>query len=358
MSSSDVSAMEKPKRRMPRYLKGILIFLAVNTVITVVVLVWLYNSLLAYEAGTPTAALTRYFTHYANGEMEDVRAGAAFTPDAWNTWEDYDAWLKQQFGQVDPDALSYRTTGHTPEGATIYAVYAGQEKLGEVQLTQTDGGWRVSAPAVFKDPATITAPGHVAVAADGIPLTAENCTVQESLYEGFEELPEGYTQPRQIAYTLPPMLFDPMITATGAGGTECDLIADADTRTIQASPRLSDDTYQAMAARVEQVSKVYANFISEDVPFSSLAAHLLPGTDFYSRMRGYYVGWYLNHESFEFLDLEVFNIISCSETCFTGEISFTYEVNRRGTIHTFPSAYKLAFTLVDGNWMLVDLQVQ
>lgn len=347
------------KRGFPRYLLAVIILLLVNTVLIFLALNWLYNTLTEMEAATPATAINRYFQRLSEGDMDAIDTESGFVPDGANTWDDYHQYVKELYAGV-PQSLRYRKVSvNRPDGGQTYALYDGATRLGEILLYEgqgQDGGWRVCAPVEYGKTYTITAPGHVTVLMNGEPL--DKAAAVSAPVEAFADLPETEPQPVTLTYETSSTLHEPSFEAVDVWNRPCP-IAETDEGLV-ATVELDEETRAAYAARVEEVAKIYANYASNDVPFNTLGAHIYPGSELYGRMYNYPDRmWVIGHHTPTFHDLSVFDIISCSETCFTGKIEFTYNMveTGRNVEHSRPTAYFMAFTLVNGQWMLLDLQM-
>lgn len=337
--------------------KGLAVFAGVLAVAIIACLVALYGILANYEAETPTYAIGQYFQRLHSGKLDEIREDANFTPDAYNSWDDYFAVVNQMYGEVPEDGLLYRRTSReAPKNTVVYAVYRGEEELGEVYLEERDGGWRVYAPVEYQAGYAVTAPQFADVYCNGTLL--EKDTAEATTPPGYQTLPEGYTAPQMLYWQGPATLLPAEYTATGASGKECLLLADEETRSITVAAAIPQELATELEGRMETVANCYARLISQDASFTELAAYLVRGTDFYERMRTFDNMWYVPHERYVFKDAVFSGLVLYSENCAAGRIDFTYEVYQGANLHTFPSSYQMAFVRDEnGAWMLCDLQV-
>ncbi len=134
MNKRSENARQPRKKRTPRYLITILAIIIVNSIVIALVLNWMYGALLRYEATTPEAALDRYFSSLSAGDFTKIRAEADFVPNEYNSWEDYEAYLAGTYDGTT--ALKYRKMASDREDAQRFAIYAGEEKKGELYLSE------------------------------------------------------------------------------------------------------------------------------------------------------------------------------------------------------------------------------
>lgn len=350
----------KPRKKSSKYFSGIISLIIVLTVAILVILFILWQVLENYESKTPRAAMDAYFTQIAAGEFEEIKEDSGFTPTSMNSWDDYIGFLQGRYGNLSEDR-EYRQVAGGQAQSRRYAVYQAGKKIGEVELVASDTakhGWIVRTPVEFMTGYTVYAPQHATIFVDEVEVTEDIAQISSTPVEGFEDLPDPTLVPLQMEYKLEPMLADPQITATGPDGVPCELTVEEETFTVYAQVVLSEEEREEFSQRIETVAKAYATFISEDNTLTNLVQHLYPNTPFNEKMRGFYAGWYVDHESYAFENLQITDITSCSETAFTGDIEFDYVVQQGANTHVFPSSYHLSFVKDGDNWLLVELQVQ
>ncbi len=357
--------MEKPPRRRKttapkkhRYAKAMLALFCIFCLVIAALLFLLWQGLARYETTTPRAAMDGYFSLLAEKQYAALQAQADFSPSAMDSWEDYYAFLHSRFGEK-PGGFRYRRVAGTAEGQH-YAVYEGEEKRGELALyadKEAPHHWRVSAITDLQAPYTVTAPGHATVLANGQPLNAGAEGVTRELLAGFEALPEE-ARPLLLHYPLEPSLQTPVFTATGPGGLPCDITTDSAAATALVTVPLEEEAAAEYTARLEAAAKSYATFVTDDNTLGDLQTYLYPGTELASRMAGFYRGWYLEHQGYDFQNMQIQSLTSTSTNTFSGEITFDYLVYQYGTTHSFPTRYLMYFALYEGNWRLLELQVR
>ena len=323
-----------------------------------VVLFLLYGALENYEKTTPRAAINGYFEALAAGDYEDLKASSGFTPDEMNTWDNYFAQVKSRFTGV-PAEYVYRKVVSTDTDLEHYAVYLGDEKLGEVVLRPdktAEHGYTVSTAVDLLTPYTVRAPGHAVVQMNGADLLPSDPGVAVTEVPGFEELADPAQRPVVYEYTLQPTLAEPTFTAAAPGGNECTVQVDTTTRRVDVAVVPTPEQDALFRQRMQEAAEAYASFTTSDSPFSALAGYLVPGSTLRDSLSTYYAGWYLDHESTWVENLEITNLQSLSDTCFSGDISFIYNVQRNGEVHAFDANYHMNFVLQDGQWLLLSMK--
>lgn len=365
----------QPKKKRSKYWIGLLVFAIILAIAISLVLTWLYRTLEDYEKHTPQRALNQYFSQLAAGEYEQLKPYSGFTPGADGDWDAYFAILTQRFG-TSPDALSFRRTAAAglAEGEELYAVYAGEEKLGEVVLfpaSGTDSGWAVRSSVAFLQGYTITAPEFVEVLVNGVPLDPAQIVETKPVTVSYEKdgrplsvnifssLNDASLAPNIVQYQTGETLVEPQFAANASFGSgECLVEVDTETRTVTVSVPINPQQEEDCRQTMETVAKAYSDFITEDGPLSALRQYLYDETSLYKDFSEYQTGWYLSHESREFSNVTFSDIAMQSETCFTGHLDFTVTIVRQGKVHVFEPSYDMAFMYIGDEWLLVGLHAR
>lgn len=348
------------RKKRSKYPIVLLVLVLVNAILIALALRWLYATLLEFEAGTPATAIHRYFQRLHADDFEIINAESGFVPNSANTWEDYDAYLKRLYATVPQAPRHRKVAAQREDGGHTYALYDGDEKIAEVLLYDgagQGGGWRVCAPVEYGAEYTVTAPAHATVTMNGIPLPPADAA--RAGIAAFDTLPDPALAPALLTYRVPVTLLPPTLAATDPWGNPCALEEQGSPHHLRAAVELAEERRAEYAGLIEAAARVYANYATNDATFEELAAHLYPESELYIRMRGYTDSqWYVDHDTPTFSDITVYGIVSHSETCFTGEIDFLYELTEEGRLHSFPSSYHMALVQVEGQWRLLDLKVQ
>lgn len=343
-------------KKKSKFWLGLIILIVALAVIIAIVLAVLYKSLENFETTTPRAAIDSYFTQLAAEDYEQIKADSEFTPDEFNSWEDYTAFLHEKFGDT-PGGYRYRQIGGGGEaGAQTYAVYDGDERIGEVILTPSqtaEHGYSVRASLKYLDSYTVSALGHATVYVDGVELPKEGEGVTRTVNELFAEYEDP---PVTIEYTLAPSLAEPVVTVKGPEGEEGSLIVDEESRTMTAVLPVNEEQQAQWALRMEDAIKAYSLFISEDGSFAAFNQYLYPGTTYAANVQSFQAVWYADHDSYAFNNMEVRNIVATSPTTFEGEIEFDFDVGFQGSIKNYHSHYRMGFALYGDRWLLFNTQ--
>jgi hypothetical protein len=365
----------RARRRRSKYGLGLLIFFLVCLAVVAAALLWLYVALADYEKRTPKRALDGYFAMLAAGDYAGIGQDSGFLPDAMNSLDDRNAYLRQKFGAFWDGGLSYRQmeSAELAAGQRLYSVYSGEDRLGEAMLTPREdgeGGWTVQPLLEYLPGYAVTAPEGAAVVVNALALSQEQTVGRHPVIisymrdgapvevEIFQSMDDSSLAPQTVEYQTAPTLFEPQFSARAADGRQCEVTVDAEARTVSVSIPPDAEQHDAFAQRMELVARIYSDFITEDGPRSALRPYIHRGTSLYKNLSEYQIGWYIDHDARKFSDFSVSDIAIHSDGCFTGHIDFAVTVLRRGRAHVFNASYDMGFVQADGSWLLAGLHTR
>lgn len=349
------------------------VIIVINAGLIALALNWVYGVVSDYELHSPSTALTKYFSDLFGGGEEEIKRTSRFTPDANSSWDDYLSILRSRFARAEED-YSFRLTASADlaKGEELYAIYAGEDKLGEVILTPdeaTESGWAARSMVGYVDGYSIVAPPGVQVVMNGQPIPVEShvevLPVRVEYYKGdtltsidiFSKLHDQSLPPVLYRYETQQTLAEPTFTATAPNG-EPSVQVDVEHRSVLVLPPLTAEQEQLAGSTMEAVAKAYSDFITEDSTLANLMQYVYKNTDLDRDLREYQRGWYLDHEKREFSEFTFSSIAFHSDTCFTGHVDFDTYITFRGDLRTFEASYDMAFMLLDDKWQLVGIHAR
>ena len=123
-------------------------------------------------------------------------------------------------------------------------------------------------------------------------------------------------------------------------------------------PRPTAEQKEEFEEEIISTAVDYCKYITKDGTFYALNQHLYPYTDFYNNIRGFDNQWFSNHDSIEFRNMVVFDVMPIGDNAFIGSISFDYIVTNSKTTKTYSSTYQLFFVRNSRDlWKLTNLVI-
>ncbi len=352
---------KKEKSGFTGFKKFMAVFLAVQVVVICCGLIYLWQALRSYESSMPVHAAEYALELFENRRFEAIRDKSGFAPTAHVSEEDFDAYLGQKLDAAGELELKKYRSG---EQEAIYLVKAGEDTLAKVVLEKKqesdafgNTGWKIAKlQDVFamQQPCVVLAPEFAVLSANGEPVSEDFRTLQQTQY--YAGLPEGMETPIQACYTLEGFLTAPELTAQAPGVQECVIRETEQPNVYEVKALLSEEQAAEVQELAVEAAKVYARFISEDASFKQVAKYLVRESDFYNSLKTFYNGWYADHTSYEFENMQTEEFTAYSPDHISCKVSFTYVINSGGR-HEYPSAYEIFMVRTEDGWRVASMDV-
>lgn len=351
------------KKRSGAFKKFFTVFLCVDLAAILLGLGFVWMQLSSYENSMPMHTAQAAADLFRRRDYEALRTAAGWTPSEFESEEDFAHYIDWKLGDAQEIEVKKQHTG-TEE--VCYELLAGETPLAQAVLEQDPQpdrfgrqGWQLAGLRDITgegEPLVILAPETAQVRVNGQLLDDSYSAGEAEPVDGYTGLPEGYARPQQKRYELPGLLTVPEVTAEAAGTVtvEPDPASPGQIR-VSAAPEQA--VQEEVGAAALAAAQKYAQFITADASFGELSGWMIPGSECYQKTSTFYSGWYLDHESIAFEDVNVGSFVQYSPDHVSCELSFVYVVQRQGTRHEFPSAYQAYMIRTDAGWKAADLRV-
>lgn len=325
--------------------------------LTALALFGLWKLLAQYEASRPAVVAEKMAAALALGQLDSLEPALA---EQQSPFADAAALETALRGRLEGTQIASRSD---PENPDSYLLTSDGQPFARVTL-EPDGRqgmvgfpkWKAGSTSLLwqlTEEYTVTAPRQASVTLNGQPLAPEEG--ESGQLDGYKGLPEGMAAPELVRWTLR-AAGQPQLTASMEGSGECRVDWQGSAATVYLPA--SEELQQQLAPLAEEVSRLYARFITQDATFTQLAAHLIRGSTFYTSLTQFYNGWYTNHDSYQFENLELSDFQLYSPDHLSCRIKFDYTVHRGSRQYDFPSAYILYFQHTGDGWKLANLVIQ
>lgn len=275
-----------------KFKKGLLIYALVMLAVIFIGLFVFWQYIKAYEYSRPDYVVDRYVQRDLQRTLS--RNISNYTEQtAFETAEEQTQVLQDLLNNGN---FTFRKdTEEYTEETPVYAIYMGKQELGKIWLA-SDGNsfgfshWEVASSAFdlnrFAQTYTVTAPESVAVTANGVRLSAENCDMEQgvpeplALYAGELVQPPDWVTYRFTAVSLPEVRLD-------SDSEEYWMSWD------ETNPTVFTVTQQCGVELSEQLHTYAKDFVTAYINFTSNATgpglastYVLPGGTLYQRING------------------------------------------------------------------------
>ncbi len=325
--------------------------------LTALALLGLWQLLEQYEATRPATVAREMAAALSLGQLDSLEPALAGQQTSFADAAALETALRDRLQGAQIDSRS------DPDSQGSYLLTADGQPF--VQITLEPEGkkgllglqkWKAGSTRLLwqlTEEYTITAPRQASVTLNGQLLAPEEG--QTTQLEGYKGLPEGMAAPELVCWTVQ-TVGQPQLQASMEGSGECRVEWQDKAATVYLPA--SEELQQQVTPLAQEVSQLYARFITQDASFTQLAAYLVKGTEFYTSLTQFYNGWYTTHDSYKFENLEISDFQMYSSDHLSCRAKFDYSVYRGSLQYDFPSTYILYCQRTDSGWKLANLAIQ
>ncbi len=312
----------------------------VASLICAVGLGYLWYWLERYEKRSVNGALTEYTYMVARKEWD-----AIYQMDIENFVElnskeaiiDYLIWL---YGDRNMTGVTFAYAGGD-DYSQYYDVYYQEEKFCSLETRKPEGSetWKVRTVSQNHT--------YMFDVLDDTEFSINNVKISDRYYHEDGHIPYGFETldleenifPNTTRYTVGGFIYAPQVQLPD----DKMIVRDSTDNLFYIGPKPTKEQIEEYSEEIKETSFAYCMFITEDGTLYNLNQHLYPYTTFYDGINGFDNQWFSIHDSIEFKNVEVFDVMPIGENAFIGSISFDYEVIWGEIDKTYSSSYQLFF---------------
>lgn len=353
----------KPEKKRHTFSIVLLAFFTVLMFLSVCVWDYTWNRLEKYEATNIKRAEEDITEKFRLNKTDEILDEKAVEYDRFNRREDYMKYMLETFGSDYTGAELVK--GRTGEDGTVqYEIYLGNVKFAEYSAVPVSGGngWNC-VPADLNDElfvknhsVKIIVPEGAEVLANGTVLGKEFISAEKYEIHGYDGLDDKTLIPCFTVYdTGKIFISEPEVRAFDKNGREL-AIADGekDLQALIALPEPDGAQLAEIKSAAEKSALTYAMYITQDTSFEPLKQYLVPDSELYRRIKGFYHDWYRDHTTT--YDNVVFSdIVMYDEEHFSLHIEFDYHVNIGYRTNDYAVAYTMCLIKLDGEWKIAGM---
>ncbi len=342
-----------------------MVFLVLNLIAIFCGLSYVRRNLASYEASMPVYAAEAAAAIFEVRDYDQIAEKCGFIPTDFCSEQSFRDYLDSRLQSAEH--IEYKKQRSSAD-ETTYLLKANDEPLARAILRREEkpdafgrSRWKIAAfqdVYEFTAPYTISAPEFVTVSVNGIPLGEKNLRDSTELLGSYDGLPDSFARPKQRTYQVEGLLSEPTLSAAADNGCTCTLVPDQnDPHHLTATVQPNAQDAEAASAAATQVAQKYARFITQDASFRDVAAHLIPGTEYYNKIKTFYNGWYIDHNSYSFENMKIESLAQYDTDHISCKLSFLYVIQKGQKRFEFPSIYDVYLVRTDKGWKVADLLV-
>jgi hypothetical protein len=316
---------------------------------------YLWFWLARYESRSANGAMTDYMKLVAAQEWdkiydEDIQYFAEL-----NSREAYTAYLASTYNDSYVKDATFTKSGMDATGSVFYDVDMYSYKIAELELKKPDGSnsWKVRTISNDTSYDFDLLDPSIAFSINDVAINGNYDSTDGNAIAAFSELGLG-TLPTTTRYSITGLISAPNVSVTDADKYEAVRIAQGTQYLIGAKP--TDDQYAEMSQAIQDAAFAYCKYITKDGTFYALTQLLYPGTTFYTQMTGFDNQWFSSHNSIDFQNIQVYDVLPVGDSAFIGSISFDYIIKASDLTQTKSVYYQTYFIKNKaGKWKMTNL---
>lgn len=346
------------RRKRSRFLPFLGIYALILCLVCVGLLIGFANYLTEYEARTPNKALNEYIEWIKNKNFDAIYTAAGFSETVFNGKQDYLQYFERIYAG-SPDEIILRERPTTDQNSKQYSVYFDDKRVDIVNLIprQDDSGWIVVPQLTYHSDCVVYAAPEIRITVNEQELSLLGITGTAKQTDIFNGLHDSEYYPAVHAYTLSGFLNPPSIEALTLSGEVCKVVTDPKKPNTLLVIAPSSDEKRAEQERLGiEAAFTYAKFIARDAGRNTLLKLIYKKSELYDSIRNFSNAWFSKHDSYEFKNVRVHDIVQFTQEDFSCEVEFEpYYTTEEKTYKGEPVHYRIVFLKNEEQWQIISL---
>ena len=339
------------RRAMFKAIRNTFLF---TEVIVLAVLFFLYIWLRSYEASTPYVAFSNYLELVSNKDFDTIYDNYSTIFPQFNTREDYVNYLENMYGYVDFSQVTFEQQDYSDESFIYYNLDYNGTTISTVELCRDDEGvWQARTTSSLSTYTFETVDTNAKFYCNKILIDDLYLRNETDCIYSFYNLHNLDDCLNTNKYVVEGFVKDPVVsTDTGYAA-----VKDALKNYIYVGYEPNAEEKELYSGLIENVATAYSRYISEDGTFYNLRIQLHPDTEFYDAISSFDNSWFSTHDSYEFANMNIYDLVKLDDDTFMGSIEFDYIVKIYATekTSTYHNIYQLCFKKVNDTYLCTNL---
>lgn len=343
---------EKLKSGAKFYSNLLRIFIA-TLLIGIITCGYLYYWLYRYEKQSINGAMTQYVKDVTDRKFDKVYYDDSRYFVELNTKEAVTDFLLYVFGDKKPGGVTFSWADSSGD-TQYYDCYYRQSYICTLECKKPEGS------KVWKVRTLIGSANYDIDILDGSSIRINDIPITSSFSHDDDMIPgayEGYELdeklPNVTRFHISNLVGEPAITSEQSNDV---IVRDHSAYRYYVGPKATPEQYSDFAELITDTAMAYCQFITEDGTLYDLKQHLLPGTVFYDAVSSFDNQWFTTHESIEYQNLEILEVMPLGDNAFIGSIKFDYVVTATNVSQTYSNYYQMFFIKNDNEeWKCINI---
>ena len=325
----------------------------------------LYIYLYGLENYNSEVYLNKYLDLIKSDNYEEIMKYNGIKEDEFNTIKEFKMYIDREYGENHNKTIIIKNQMLSTEKDDIYKVQFDSKIIKEFKVSKTGekkfnyfNTWLVNKPEqnMYTEIVKIYAPLGVDVYLNEVLLNEDYIIKEEKVYSHYDGIKDlDYNHPKLICYEVNNLMGISSVQGKRNDGEPCKITLNDGNYEIIAN--IPPNEMEELKPLTEEFTKKYAAFIAENCKFSELSGYLYKNTQFYDTLKEFYNGWFPEHSSFGYEQVEFGNMMWYDENHASIQIKFNYYItygnNKR---RDYPVAYEVYFARIDGKWLVANVK--
>lgn len=309
-----------------------------------------------YESTTPNGALIHYVDQLEQKQYDAIYEESKKVYAQYNEKDTYTEYLESFYGNLDLSKATFEKQNYTSTEFQYYDMIIDGTPIATIEIKKDADKNKWNARTLTKvhsykidSPTT-----DLQMVVNDNLIGSDRIVARDTPSVAYSNLKNQEDAPLVTQYFIDNLIGDPIIDVQN---NEYILVKDAILDQYYAGPVIDAETLSEYEALIEKVATTYCMYITEDETFNNLRKLLYTKTEFYDAIRSFNNAYFSTHDSIEFKNMNVFDVVEIGEDGFIGSVSFDYIVYVGERSQTYSSTYQLTFLKVNGKWLLSNLAI-
>ena len=352
---SRTSSYQKRMQIGMKFYKRLFSLFVATVIICAVALGYLWFWLDRYESHHVNGAMTRYMEKVGKKQWHEIYEENAKYFVEMNDEDTYTRYLIWLYGDRNVSGMTFSYAGGDANNM-YYDVYYQQEKLCALELMKPEDSstWHVRTVSQSNE-YTFDILDHVDFSINGHTIDETYPHEEGKTPLAFESLDMKSRFPQVTRYTIEGFIDIPNVS------TESDkdmVVKDASANHLYIGSKPTEEQSARFIQEIQDTAFAYCRYISKDGTFYDLNQHLYPNTDFYYAISGFNPQWFTDHDSIEFRNVQVYDVLPVGDSAFMGTITFDFAILASDTSRIESNTYQMFFVKnSEGNYKMTNMVI-
>lgn len=323
---------------------------------------WLYR----YESKSVNGAMRQYVENACSGKWDRIYYDDTRYFTEFNSKDTVSAYLRGIYEGKNPSGIVFSYAGSPNEGITkLYNAYYQNSQISTLEVVKPENSsrWKVRTVGLYNEYKFDLLDENIKFRINGIPITDEYPFENNVTVHGFDELKIHDSLPKVKQFTLSGFISPPVVDLEDPN--EYMAVRDYTGNQMILGKKPETQDFSFMAKEIQDTAIAYCKYITKDGSFYDLTRHLYPRTTFYNAISSFSNQWFSSHDSINFQNVMIYDVLPIDENAFVGSISFDYVIKGHDSDNpdhyvekTYSSSYQLFFvTDYNNQWKCSNLVI-